>query len=134
MNKSIVMITKLRECKIAIFLFYFLSISRGFSQNIEYAESMYRMFENGDFKDSSIYIESEKTYLKILEKDSLNFRANYGLSALYMNTGVHYQNLLKNNVDIYSNAEINRNWDIMIIYLEKALPYLERTKRLVPKN
>ena len=73
-------------------------------------------------------------YLQILEKDSLDIQANYGLGSLYNNYAIYYQSQLNDTNNINNKRLQNKIAEKGIKYYELSLPYLTRYNKLSKQN
>lgn len=75
--------------------------------------------------------KAKKAYLRVLQKDPENLKANYNMGLVYYNDAVIIINALDYDMDMVALEDIQEECKEIF---KKALPYMEKAYTLNPKN
>ncbi len=94
--------------------------------------SVYSQIYEKDRKQKTDYMNlAKETYLKVLNIDANNYRANYNMGILYYNQAVNLINQSDYDIDIIALNDIQDN---SIKLFKDALPFMEKANEIEPKR
>lgn len=100
------------------------------AQDIEIAKILQSAYVMDSCRDDYLFRKAEAKYLLVLEIDSSNIEANYGLGQLYMNKTISYTKILEEKKSRWSDKKLIREVAKAQGILNKGKPYLTRYNRL----
>jgi hypothetical protein len=109
------------------FITFTLSYNFAFTQSLDSTLRSAMFIQRAYFLDGStdsiLFKIDVKYYKKVLEGDSINYHANYGLGSLYYNEAVKYSKVLKNSNNKNETVELENK---MQYYMTLSKPYMDR--------
>lgn len=97
--------------------------NKAFSQDLKYAIAIQKMYEDSGCIDKYLFEQAEKTYMMLLNRDSINADINCRLGKLYYNRAVRY--IKSKNVDKLSKDELTNAVNFTETELKKSVKFLE---------
>ena len=95
------------------------------------ANIYYKTYERDPIKNEQFFEKAKDLYLKVLEADSNNERANYHLGILYYNKAVNIIKDLDYDMDMFALMEIQEQ---TLEIFKQSLPFMEKAYSLNPQK
>lgn len=100
------------------------------AQDLEVAKLLTSAYISDSCRDEYLFNKAVTKYQLVLELDSVNLDANYGLAQLCKNRSISLSKVIDSNKDIWSEKKIIKEVAKAMKYLEIGKPYMNRYNRL----